>query len=45
MKTAEPTNTRSFGIAMALSQLGAQPGLDGLGEAGAVIKRLTVASN
>jgi hypothetical protein len=39
-KTPEPMNTRSFGVVMALSQLGEQPELAALGEAGAVIKRL-----
>jgi hypothetical protein len=39
-KTAEPMNTRSFGIAFALSQIGEQPALAGLGTLGVEIKRL-----
>lgn len=43
-KIPEPTNTRSFGIAFALSQLGEQPALAGLGTLGVEIKRLIAES-
>jgi hypothetical protein len=43
-KNAEPINTKSFGVVMALSQLTNQPQLDGLGELGELLKKLIVTS-
>ena len=43
-KIPEPMNTRSFGVVMALSQLGEQPALAGLGTLGVEIKRLIAES-
>lgn len=43
-KIPEPMNTRSFGVVMALSQLGEQPALAGLGTIGEEIRKLIAES-